>query len=741
VTEYLFSEDGAWLVYTASNKDSSADGIYAVEVETGAATAILAGKGDYKQAVIDEAGKQVAFLSNRDDVTSKQPAYKLYHWHIGAPAPKVLAAAGTAGIPDGWWVGEHGQLSFSENGKRLFFGTAPRPEPEPEEEAADDEKAKLDIWSWTDPLLQPQQLKQLENERKRTYRAVVHLDNGRIVQLADEDVPEITIGDEGNADVAVANSNMTYRKLISWDSPRYYDVYLIDVKTGNRRQVLEKIQTRARLSPKAKYIAWWNRDAVAWYAMGVKGGAPVNLTAKIPHPVHNELHDWAFKPNPYGSAGWTENDDAFLIYDKHDIWATDPSGKKAPRNVTDGVGRNENLRFRYVKLDPEERAIKEDAPMLLSAFHHKTKAAGFYRDQVKGERQPAKLVMMDRRFSNPSKAKNAEKLLFTRSSFVEFPDLWVSGLDFSDMQKMSEANPQQSEYLWGTAELVEWNSMHGTLLQGILYKPENFDPNKKYPMMVYFYERNSHNLHRHWTPEAHRSIINFTFYVSRGYLVFVPDIPYRVGYPGESALHAVVPGVTHLIKQGFVDAENIGVQGHSWGGYQIAFMVTRTNIFKAAEAGAPVSNMISAYGGIRWRTGMSRMFQYERTQSRIGGSLWEYPMRYVENSPIFWADKIETPLLIMHNDHDGAVPWYQGIELFVALRRLNKPSWLINYNGEPHWPTKFPNKKDWAVRLQQFFDHYLKDAPAPVWMKQGVPALKKGKTFGTELMSSDKEQF
>jgi len=305
------------------------------------------------------------------------------------------------------------------------------------------------------------------------------------------------------------------------------------------------------------------------------------------------------------------------------------------------------------------------------------------------------------------------------------------------MQKVSDANPQQSDYLWGTAELMEWRSLDGKLLQGILYKPENFDLEKKYPMLVYFYEKSSQNLHRHMAPQANRSVIVPVFYASRGYVVFVPDIPYRVGYPGESALNAVVPGVTDLIKQGFVDEKNIGVQGHSWGGYQIAFMVTRTNIFKVAEAGAPVSNMISAYGGIRWGTGRSRMFQYERTQSRIGGSLWEYPMRYMENSPIFWADKIETPLLIMHNDHDGHVPWYQGIELFVALRRLGQPVWMINYNDEPHWPTKFHNKKDWQIRMQQFFDHYLKGAPAPVWLKEGVPAVEKGKTLGTETTSSE----
>jgi dipeptidyl aminopeptidase/acylaminoacyl peptidase len=226
--------------------------------------------------------------------------------------------------------------------------------------------------------------------------------------------------------------------------------------------------------------------------------------------------------------------------------------------------------------------------------------------------------------------------------------------------------------------------------------------------------------------------------VSRGYLVFNPDIPYRIGYPGESAMTSVVPGVLSLIAKGFVDQNHIGVQGHSWGGYQIAYLVTKTNIFKAAEAGAPVANMISAYGGIRWSTGMSRMFQYEKTQSRIGGTLWEQPLHFIENSPIFWADKVQTPLLMMHNDQDGAVPWYQGIEYFTALRRLGKPAWMINYNGEDHGLLKLANRKDWTIRMQQFFDHYLKGDPPPVWLEQGVPAVMKGKTLGLELITDKK---
>ena len=339
-------------------------------------------------------------------------------------------------------------------------------------------------------------------------------------------------------------------------------------------------------------------------------------------------------------------------------------------------------------------------------------------------------LVLDERISGLNKARNADAVIFTRQSFRRSPDVWYSTLEFQNVARLSRINPQQREYSWGSAELVDYQTTDGVPLQGILYKPDNFDPSKKYPLMVYFYERNSDNLHAYHTPAAGRSTINFSFYVSRGYALFIPDIPYKTGYPGKSALDAVVPGVEKIVSMGFVDKSKIGVQGHSWGGYQIAYLVTKTDLFACAESGAPVSNMTSAYGGIRWGSGMSRMFQYERTQSRIGQTLWEARELYLENSPLFFVEDINTPLLILHNDEDTAVPWYQGIELFVAMRRLNKPCWMLNYNGEPHWVMKPENRIDFARRMQQFFDHYLMDAPAPKWLVHGIPAIDKGKEFG-----------
>ena len=415
----------------------------------------------------------------------------------------------------------------------------------------------------------------------------------------------------------------------------------------------------------------------------------------------------------------------------------DPLDPSTPRNVTGGKGRELNLRFRYVRLDLEEDAITDE--LMLSSFNMETKSSGFYRTSLDANSPPEELVMMDQRFGFLYKAEDADQLLFTRESFTEFGDLWTSGLDMSDIKRVSDLNPQQSDYTWGTAELVRWTSLDGLPLTGMLFKPDGFDASQQYPMMVYFYEKMSDGLHQYRAPSTARSSISFSFYVSRGYLVFVPDIPYKVGYPGESALNAVVPGVTMLINQGFVDPARVGVQGHSWGGYQIAYMITESDLFAAAEAGAPVVNMTSAYGGIRWASGMSRMFQYERTQSRIGGSLWETPLRYLDNSPLFQADKVKTPVLMLHNDDDGAVPWYQGIEFFVALRRLSKPVWMLNYNGEGHGLSKYANRRDFAIRMQQFFDHYLMDAPAPIWMTEGIPATKKGETLGLEP-ATDQEQ-
>jgi dipeptidyl aminopeptidase/acylaminoacyl peptidase len=307
----------------------------------------------------------------------------------------------------------------------------------------------------------------------------------------------------------------------------------------------------------------------------------------------------------------------------------------------------------------------------------------------------------------------------------------VTDASFKDFQKVSNANPQMANLLWGSDEMMHYINQDGVPLQGILYKPANFDPKKKYPMIVYLYERLSEGINNFVEPRPGHTI-NPSYYTSNGYLVLEPDIAYTIGYPGQSALKCVLPAVQEVVDRGFVDEKNIGIQGHSWGGYQIAYMVTQTNRFKAAAPGAPVADMISAYDGIRWGPGIPRQFQYERTQSRIGGTPWQYPLRFIENSPIFMVDRVRTPLLMIHNDADDAVPWYQGIELYLALRRLDKEVYMFSYNGEPHGLRRRVNQKDYTVRLQEFFDYYLKGAAKPEWMEKGIPFIEKQPVAATD---------
>jgi dipeptidyl aminopeptidase/acylaminoacyl peptidase len=331
-----------------------------------------------------------------------------------------------------------------------------------------------------------------------------------------------------------------------------------------------------------------------------------------------------------------------------------------------------------------------------------------------------RLLEEDKRFVFETKAENSNVLFYTRDDFGEFPNLWLTQGDFQHPRRLTDVNPQIAEFVWGNSELVEWTSADGTPMQGVVIKPEDYEPGRRYPVLVYFYRFFSQRLYEFNEPVVnHRP--SFPMYTSNGYIVFLPDIRFEVGRPGFSAMKSLVPGIQRLVDLGLADAEAIGLHGHSWSGYQTAFVITQTNIFAAAVAGAPVSNMTSAYSGIRWGSGLARQFQYEKTQSRLSGSLWEARDEYIDNSPVFFADRVQTPVLFMHGDVDEAVPWYQSIEFYLALRRNNKESVFLQYRGEPHHLRKYANKLDYSIKMMEFFDHFLKGAPAPKWWAEGAP--------------------
>ncbi len=732
--EYTFSKDAKSLVYAVSSRKEETNGLFAVTPGAdGAPAELLTGKGRYTRLTWDEDQKQLAFISDRDDAAAKEPKHKLYDWNRSDAKATELVSTATPNFRAGFVISDRASLSFSLDGSRIFFGIAPPPEPEkdPEAEAASDEKAVVDLWHWKDDYIQPMQKVRAEQMRNRSYRAVFHLRNpvNKLVQLADETMEGVNPASNGQW--AIGTDDRAYRTLIGYDT-NYADVYLVNASDGARRLWLKKQQGLVSWSPNGKYALFY--DGKDWGSISAPDSKFVNLTKNLGVAFYREDWDSPSTPASYGFAGWTKDDKSVLIYDQYDIWqiAADGSGAK---NLTDGVGRKEKIEFRYVRLDPEERGIDPAKPLLLRAENEQTKDSGFYRERIDGG-APEKLVMTAKNFSNPVKAKDADVLMLTASRFDEYPDIEITDSTFKSLKKVSHAGAQMNKFLWGKAELVHFKNTDGVPLSGILIKPENFDPKQKYPLMVYIYEKLSDGLHRFTDPRPGHSI-NPSFYASNGYLVLMPDIVYTIGYPGQSALKCVLPAIQAVADQGFVNEQAIGIQGHSWGGYQIAYMVTQTNRFKAAAPGALVANMTSAYSGIRWGTGLPRQFQYEHTQSRIGGNLWEQPMRFLENSPVFRADRVQTPILMLHNDADDAVPWYQGIEYYLALRRLNKEVYFFNYNGEPHGLRKRQNQKDYTMRLQQFFDHFLKGAPEPEWMEKGIPYLEREKEKEKHKTASD----
>lgn len=723
--EYTLSKDAKSLVFAVSSKKEETNGAFAITTSTAdAPVGLLTGKGKYTKLTWDEKQTQLALLSDRDDAASTQPRLKLYRWDRRAATATETVSTATRNFKPGYVISEHGAINFSQDGGKVFFGVAPPAEldkDESEEAAASDDKVSVDLWHWKDDYIQPMQKARAEQERNRSYRAVFHLGDKKYVQLGDETMPGINPASDGRW--ALGSDDRPYRILVGYDDDaNAADVFILNTADGSRKPIMKKHSRGFTWSPAGRYALFY--DGKDWNTLSIPDGKVVNLTRNLGVKFWRENHDSPSTPPSYGSAGWTSDDKYVLLYDQYDIWQFAPDGSGA-KNLTDAAGRKEKIQFRYVRLDPQEKGIDSTKPLLLRAENEWTRDTGFYRDKIDGG-MPERLIMAAKSFNPPSKAKDADVYLLTASTFNEFPDLLVTSPSFKELKRISDANPQRARLLWGNSELVRFKNIDGVPLSAMLIKPPNFDPNKKYPMIVYIYETLSENVHRFVDPRPGHSI-NPSFYASNGYLVLEPDIVYTIGHPGQSAMKCVLPAIQSVIDKGFVDEKAIGIQGHSWGGYQIAYMITQTTRFKAASAGAPVANMTSAYSGIRWGTGLPRQFQYEHTQSRIGGNLWETPMLYFENSPVFKANRVQTPLLMIHNDADDAVPWYQGIEYYLALRRLGKEAYLFTYNGEPHGLRKRQNQKDYTMRLQQFFDHFLKGAPEPEWMVKGIPYLQKDK--------------
>ncbi len=732
VASVQFDSLSNYLAYTVIDTNATNNGLFAYDLNNKTSIAIEAQENGYYTSITwDNQRELLAYTAAALDTSFADSDADLKLWNVKEKSSKTLVSATEVGSE--WALRSKNNISISNDGKRLFFGLQDREmvnivlnegkkEDKSEVDPYDIEEwvkdRGLDIWHGDDPQVKTQEKVTWNRRKNQQYTAVYHLDSDKWLQLADKNVPTVRISQ--NKDILLASSNVPYQRETTWDGS-YSDWYTVDLNTGQRKEFLERLSGFPQISPKSNFVVYYNNED--WHLYDIKKGEYRNLTENLDNPFADEDHDFPSDVPGYGVAGWLEDDSAVLIYDKYDIWKFETATGQAV-NLTNGAGRAEKRIFRIRQFDRNEPIGAKD-DLLLTAYHDWNKNFGFYKAQV-NKTGVTKLLEEDKKFVILAKAENSDKILYTREAYDEYPNLWVSNNNkFNKTKRISSLHLDlKKKWNWGNAELIDWLSVDGRKIQGVVIKPDNYDPNKKYPVFTYYYRFFTDRLHDFDVPQTnHRPV--FAQYVSDGYVVFLPDIRFEVGRPGFAATKSLVPGVQKLVEMGIADENQLGLHGHSWSGYQTAFMITQTDIFAAAIAGAPVGNMTSAYSGIRWESGMARQFQYEKTQSRIGASLVEAPQKYIDNSPVFFADRVNTPLLIMHGDVDGAVPWEQSIELYLSLRRYNKDVVFLQYHGEPHHLTKFPNQLDYAIRMKEYFDYYLRGIGEPEWILKGEPYLGK----------------
>ena len=661
---------------------------------------------------------------------------------------RLIVESNAPGLPPGSFPSFNAGLTIENTGVFFYYELPFRPVQWDDSLTLKEERSILDIWSWHDDFIQPQQAKKNRWEKSPRYMAFFSFMDSSIIKLSDKSFSNAIASN--NNDWVIRYSQNKYKRQYSYDLQLPYDLQLISKKNGNILKIGEamKLVRSPQMNPSGNAIAYYLSDKRYWEIALVDSSSSNEVFIKkmkvpIPKAVWNEEHDSPSYPYPYGSPGWLSNGD-FVVYDAYDIWSYNFLTNKI-KNLTNFQGRNSKTRMRILNLEPKIGSdLKKkvgvdnlDKSITVRVFNTQTKSSGFLKiDLLSGD---SRIISQgESKHSRYLRAKNADTYLFTKETIKSSPNLFcfsfgdISNLEIQDYSKqknnvfqLTDINLQQDSFVWPKVEMINYRAF-GQKLQGLLYTPSSSSIDQKLPMIIYFYERYSDRFHDYKAPAPSASTINVSWFVSNGYAVFIPDIIYKVGRPGGSALRCINKGVDQVLKtEKRIDPERMGLQGQSWGGYQTAFLITRTNRYSCAMAGAPVSNMFSAYGGIRYSSGMSRQFQYEKTQSRIGKTPWKGFYSYKKNSPVFYANKVNTPLLIMHNDNDGAVPFTQGVELFMGLRRLEKPVWMLVYNGEQHNLRKRANRLDLSVRMSEFFDYYLKNSLKPDWMAKGRPLKEK----------------
>ncbi|MGD0777640.1 MAG: prolyl oligopeptidase family serine peptidase [Candidatus Solibacter sp.] len=736
VSEFAFDKKGDWLACLIDARDKAGNGVLLRNMATGSLQSLDHAEAVYKGLTWTEKGDGLATVRGVDDKGFEDKLYTVVAFKGfsgGAPAKFLFDPKTDKSFPAGMTISAVRNAAWRDDLSAVIFGirevkakkTPPPAEGEPKitvsapgpSDAANEDKADLVLWHWKDPRLQSQQAVQETQDKNFSYLSIWRPGDGKFLRLADDSIRTVNLPAESK--VALGTDVREYELMGNLDGRRYEDVYVVDPATGERKLALRKARWFRGASPDGGQLLFY--DDGAYYTYDTATGKQTKITKGVATTFIDADNDVNVSKPPTPSLGWSKDSQNVLLSDGWDIWKVAAKGGAAV-NLT-GNGKKDKIRYRQrFRLDPDEKGIDLDQPMYIGAYGEWTKKSGI------GLIEPGKpgvrmLQWGDARYATLMKAKDADTWLYTRETVKESPDYYVAGKLLENGQKVTDANPQQKDFLWTSGvRIVDYTSTRGEKLQAALYLPANYDAAKKYPAVVEIYEKMSQNANSY--PQPGYNGFSISAYTSNGYAVIEPDIVYKVNDPGVSAVACVVPAVKAAVATGVVDAARVGIHGHSWGGYQTAFLVTQTDVFHAAVAGAPLTDMVSMYSLIYRNTGGTNQAIFESSQGRFYGGYWDNLESYQRNSPVYHAKNVNTPLMILHNDKDGAVDQTQGIEYFNTLRRLQKPVVLLEYKGENHGLRKPENMKDYTVRMKEFFDHYLMDKPAPKWLTDGVPLLK-----------------
>jgi dipeptidyl aminopeptidase/acylaminoacyl peptidase len=745
IAQTAWQDGGGLLAMSVAAEGRNGNGVHLYDPSTGLLRALASGDADFRQLTWRKDAADLAVLRSVEDEDFEEPTHQVLVWRnlatiaVGATVETlVFDPASRSDFPRAMRVVDSRAPAWSDDGSKLFFGireweARPVADEMPEggsgagadeEEAAEVEPeqpevepADVDVWHTQDERLIPMQRLQKQRDLARNYLSVWHIDAGRFVQLGSDLMETATVLEDDQ------HATETDRKPYSFDNMfdrTRNDVYLIDVSTGERERVIEGTWYYRGGSATGRYLTYFAGDH--YWVYDITTGRRANITAAVPTSFVDMEYDTPVREQrpPYGVAGWSQSDEALLLYDRYDIWGVHPDGSAAV-NFTKGA--DEEIRHRYVRLDPDEEFIDLGKPVFMSLYGQWTKKYGYAR-MDHGE-APERLVFIDKNVGRLAKAEDAEIYSYIVQGFDDSPDTFVGGPDLAAHQ-VGATNPFQSDYEWGRSELVDYENSRGQRLQGALFYPAGYEPGKKYPLIVYVYELLSQTVHSYTAP-SERSPYNTSVFNAHGYFVLRPDIVYVDREPGISAADCVEAAVEATLDTGMIDPERVGLVGHSWGGYEATFIPTQTDIFATSIAGAAITNFFSFYGALHWNIGMAETQHFETGQARMDVPYWEDMEAYARNSSVIHIMDLETPMLLFHGDNDGTVDFRQGVELYNYARRAGKFLVMLVYADEGHSARQKKNQVDYHHRILDWFGHFLKGEPAPAWISDGVSVIDRDK--------------